>query len=93
MPRGKAKPKTYDRYGLNVLHPVTGEILETNYFWNVDEIAQHLDINKNAVVSIINKRVKAKSLYDIYHIDKDHKRIEGLGKWKNRSNNLTTTAE
>jgi uncharacterized protein YfkK (UPF0435 family) len=88
MPKGIAKPKTYNRYGLNVLDPITKEVLRTEYFKNVDEIAEKLNMKNATVINLINKRSKKLSCaYDIFHIDKENNRIDDIWKWKDHKRN------
>jgi hypothetical protein len=88
MPKGISKPKTYDRYGLTVLDPITKEILRTEYFKNVDEIAEKLKMKNTTVINLINKRSKKLScVYDVFHIDKENNRVNDIWKWKNHKKN------
>lgn len=84
MPRGIAKPKNYERYGVDILDPITKEILRTEYFKNVDEIAEKLNLSFYSIKNIILKRncKRLGIVYNIYHIDKNRNKIEGLWTWK-----------
>jgi len=83
MPRGQSKPKTYNRYAVDLHDAITYQYVRTEYFKDMEEIADKLNLKVNTIRFIVQKRNKKLCpIYDIYHIDKDKNRIDDIWLWK-----------